>query len=50
MLIKVALKLNCTFISNIRNGSCHLQNYVFDIFDYQFWKIAVDVWNIQKYY
>jgi hypothetical protein len=25
MLIKVALKFNFTFISSIRNGSCHLK-------------------------
>jgi hypothetical protein len=43
MLIKVALKLNFTFISSVRNGSCHLKNEVFDIFYNQFRKIAVGV-------
>jgi hypothetical protein len=33
MLIKVALELNFTFISGIKNGSCHLKKLsFFDIF------------------
>jgi hypothetical protein len=31
MLIKVTLELNFTFISSVRNGSCHLKNEVLDI-------------------
>jgi hypothetical protein len=29
MLINVALKLNFTFISSVRNGSCHLKKLNF---------------------
>jgi hypothetical protein len=39
MLIKVALKLNSTFTSTVRNGSCHLKNRSAKPLETQFKKI-----------